>query len=291
MNIIDINKLENVVQHHGYYTAGCPICILENGDSKKCHLSVLDDGKFNCIKYSNDKEHNKQILQVAGTEIDSIPIIIKQPKIKLNQIWSPDILIKLFKDHSYWNNRGIPDEIIEPFGGGMAITNGKLKDRYVFPCYNENMEIVMLTGRWTKKEYNTLRWKHLGNKNSIYLFPHFAREDIIKNNKIIILESIADCLMLRKYKINYGIVIFGLRLSSKLMRFLIESSLNNIIISTNNDVKKNNAGNKAAEEIKNILLNFFDESKIHIILPKSKDWGESNESDIIELKEKLDKLI
>ena len=106
MNIIDIQKLENVKPQSGFVQAGCPACLEEGEDSKKCHLSVLDDGRFNCIKYTNDSSHNKRILELVGTEVDNIPIIIKQPKIVIDQIWSPEILKRLIKDHSYWNARG-----------------------------------------------------------------------------------------------------------------------------------------------------------------------------------------
>ena len=87
-----------------------------------------------------------------------------------------------------------------------------------------------------------------------------------------------------------SIVIFGLNISSKLMKFLIESNPNHIIISTNNDIEKNSAGNKAAEDMKKKLLNFFDERRIHIMLPKSKDWGESSQSDIEEFRDKINSL-
>ena len=287
MNVIDIQKLENVKPQSGYILAGCPACMEENGDSKKCHLSVLDDGRFNCIKYTKDKIHNQRILELVGTEVDNIPIRIIQPKIVTNQIWSPEILKRLIKDHSYWNARGISNEIIEPFGGGMA-SDGKLSNRYVFPCYNDKGEIVMFSGRTIGNSIP--KWKKIGSQSNVFLFPHFAYNDIIKSKKIIILESIGDCLNLRKYNINIGIVIFGLYPSSRLMRFLIETDPNHIIISTNNDELKNNAGNKASEEIKNRLLRFFSESKIEIILPKSKDWGMAKEDEILEFKNKIEKL-
>ena len=114
--------------------------------------------------------------------------------------------------------------------------------------------------------------------------------DIIKSKSVVITESIGDNLALLKHNINNSIVIFGLNLSSKTMKFLIETNLNHIIISTNNDIDKNSAGNKAAEDIKKKLLNFFDEKRIHVMLPKSKDWGCSSELDILAFKDQIDKL-
>ena len=293
MNVIDLSKLVGVKNvENNVVQAQCPCCFNDNGQDiqHQNHLRVyLDTLKFNCV-VDQSTFHNKRILELVGTEVDSLPVIIREPKIQQNIIYPKELLTKLVKDHSYWNNRGIPSEVVEPFGGGMAITVGKLQGRYVFPCYNEKNEIVMLTGRWTGEDYNSMRWKHLGNKGSIHLFPHFAREDITKSKKILLLEGPGDVLATRTHQINIGTSLFGLNISSKLMKFLIETNLNHIIISTNNDIDKNSAGNKAAEDMKKKLLNFFDEKRIHIMLPKAKDWGESSESDILTFKDQIGNL-
>ena len=291
MNIIDIQKLENVKpQFDGSIQCRCAACAESGNDKTGVHMRYWPDtNAFNCV-VDRSTSHNKRILELCGMEVDNIPIIIREPKVTTPQIWNKSCLSKLIHDYSYWNKRGIPSEIVEKFDGGLVSGEGYFKRRYVLPCFNEKMDICCFTGRKIIDNRYGPKWLHKGSKNSIYLFPHFAREHIIKERKLIILESPADCMMLMKYGINIGIIMMGLNISSKLMKFLIESNLNHIIISTNNDIDKNSAGNKAAEDIKKKLLNFFDEKRIHVMLPKSKDWGCSSELDILAFKDQIDKL-
>lgn len=288
MNIIDINKLENVVHKQGFILAACPACLEEGADSKKCHLSVLDDGRFNCIKYSNDISHNKRILELAGTETDISNIssnnIIKQPKIKLmEETWNPEILSKLIKDHSYWEKRGVPANIIEKYQGGIAIS-GKMKSRYVFPIFRENESIHGFSGRYIFDNPNIMRWKHLGMK-SRWIFPRLAEPNIINKSEVILVEGIGCVLGLDCVGINNVISLFGVNISSATISYLIQLNPKKIIIATNNE--ESCIGNKAAEKIKNILSKFFDEDKILIHLPYKKDFLEMLEKDRAEWYNKI----
>lgn len=65
---LDLSKLQNV-RHlsGGKTTARCPACAAGGGDTKGDHLVIFANGKFGCVKYPQDKAHNKAILKVAGS--------------------------------------------------------------------------------------------------------------------------------------------------------------------------------------------------------------------------------
>ena len=64
---IDLKKLENVHESGEKVTARCPACAQDGGDVKGEHLVVFKDGKFGCVAYPKDKEHNRAIFKLAGT--------------------------------------------------------------------------------------------------------------------------------------------------------------------------------------------------------------------------------
>lgn len=96
---------------------------------------------------------------------------------------------------------------------------------------------------------------------------------LLKNKKIIIVESIGDLLALWDANIKNVIVSFGLDISSQLLNFLLKIDPNEVILSFNNDEANNSAGNKAAYKAFNKLNKYFDPKQIKIILPDKKTLG------------------
>jgi len=107
-----------------------------------------------------------------------------------------------------------------------------------------------------------------------------------ETKEIFLVESIGDCLALWDAKINNVIVTFGLEVSVAILNLLLKIDPNKIYISFNNDIKKNEAGNKAAEKAKNKLLRYFDSKQIDIKLPTKKDFGEMSVQEIEQWKKK-----
>ena len=168
------------------------------------------------------------------------------------------------------------------------VSSGKMKDRYVFPIFNSKNKIVGFSGRDLMNYENSHRpkWKHIGSK-STWVYPAFLNADILlKNKKIIIVESIGDLLALWDAGIKYVIVSFGLDASSRLLNFLLKIDPNEVILSFNNDEANNSAGNKAADKTFNKLKKYFDPKQIKIILPDKKDFGEMNKKEIINWQKK-----
>ena len=209
-----------------------------------------------------------------------------KPKLKENKIYNKEMLLKLKKDHSYWVNRNISEEIIAEFDGGVADT-GKMAGRYVFPIFNNQDQIVGFSGRDILNRTEVPKWKHIGNKSS-WCFPAKKTIKEIKQSKsVIIVESVGDCLSLYQAGIKNVLVSFGLEISNSIINLMLKVDVNNIHICFNNDSEKNNAGNLAAEKAFDKIAKFFDYKQIHINLPDKKDFGEMNTEEILEWKKKI----
>lgn len=207
-----------------------------------------------------------------------------RPELKTPKTFDKDLLLKLKKDHSYWINRGVSQEALDLFLGGVA-ENGKMKNRYVFPIFNSKKEIVGFSGRDITNK-SKIKWKHLGDKID-WCYPSFLNLEEIKSKKeAILIESIGDCLALWDAGIRNTIVTFGLEISISILNLLLKVDPSKIYISFNNDQEKNNAGNVAAEKGKNKLLRYFDPRQIEIKLPDKKDFGEMSAEEILIWKKK-----
>jgi hypothetical protein len=239
------------------------------------NLSSIDDAKqYLSDKIVIDKEAPKY-----------------KPRIVERRILSQDFLKNLKKDNSYWNNRGISDDTLEVFGGGIC-NSGKMVDRYIFPVFDYREKLVGVSGRYVHKleSYSKIpKWKHIGDKFS-WNYPLKYNIKILKNLKTIILvESIGDMLSLWEAGIKNVIVIFGLNLSTSIQNTLLRLDPDRVIISLNNDQlkKTEGAGNNAAYKIERRLLTFFDRRQLKIYFPTKNDFGEMSKQEILEWAEKI----
>ena len=79
MSKLDLTRLTNIVRKAGKTVARCPACSARGGDATGNNLVVFADGRFGCVAYPKDKEHNKKILDLAGSKeagayVGSIPV-------------------------------------------------------------------------------------------------------------------------------------------------------------------------------------------------------------------------
>lgn len=234
------------------------------------------------LKLNSHEEAKKWLKEKNFTPVS---IIKDKPKIKDKKIFDKELLNKLNPDHIYWINRGVKTEVIKKFQGGVA-SGGKMKNRYVFPIFNLNKDLVGFSGRDITNQ-SKIKWKHLGDKNS-WSYPSHLNLDILNEKKeIFLIESIGDCLSLWQNDIKNTIVTFGLEISISVLNLLLRIDPNKIYIAFNNDSEKNNAGNFAAEKARNKLLRYFDRNQIDIKLPIKKDFGEMTSEEIFEWKMKI----
>jgi len=203
-----------------------------------------------------------------------------EPRVTQTKIFKNELLHKLLPDHSYWNDRGITNDTIKVFEGGVT-HSGKMAYRYVFPIFNHKKQIIGFAGRDLKPDqgqdakFFRPKWKLIGDKSK-WRFPLIVNHDLIRRSRqAILVESIGDMLSLWEHGIKNCIVTFGVSLSPDTMSLLTRLDPDRILVSFNNDSGNNNAGNKAAYGARKKLLQFFDEDQITIKLPnKYNDFNE-----------------
>lgn len=232
---------------------------------------------------------------------DEISFLVDKPtssneKIQMEDVYPESFLNKLLPHYKFYNDRGISDRILKLLRGGLA-TKGKMYQRFVFPIYNEHGQIHGFSGRDMSPKSSRPKWKHVGRKAN-WVYPAYVPQakggrvlDLIKDDFIIIVESVGDCLNLMQNGFDNVAVSFGLDISSKLCCWIIESGFKKVYISFNNDdTKQDNRGFNSA--IKNYLklLNYFDMEVLRVCLPNRNDFGDMSTEDFIKWREKLDSI-
>jgi DNA primase len=210
---------------------------------------------------------------------------IEKPLLKATKKFDIEILSKLENNQNYWLNRGVSQNILEEFKGGLAKT-GKMKNRYVFPIFNYKKDLVGFSGR-DVTNLSKIKWKHLGEKND-FVYPLFLNGEAIETQReVILVESIGDMLSLYQSGVKNILVTFGVNLSLGILNYLLKIDIKKIYISLNNDSNKNNAGNIGAEKTYSRLKRYFDDKQLKIALPTKKDFGEMNKEEILQWKSNL----
>lgn len=209
------------------------------------------------------------------------PKLQEEEKIEQKKSFPKEFLEDLLPSYGFYKNRGISEETIKAFDGGVK-TYGKMNNRFVFPIYGFDKKIIGIAGRDLFQNSERPKWKILGQKNK-FVYPfHLASKEIERQNRVILVESIGDALALYDAGIKNVLVLFGTAISKSLILFLIQMNVQDIIIATNNDPKADNPGLRAAESIKGSLFKFFRPECVRICLPEKKDFGECSKEEILE---------
>jgi hypothetical protein len=293
MATIDIDKLENKKsQSGGGWICACPACRLEGRDKTGNHLRVFPSGKYSCAINPGDREHNRTIWQLVGTDSDGIVDYhyCTEPKVEQIEYYPDSLMSKLIRNFSYWEARGITSSTMEQYEGGLAQGEGKLADRYVFALRDINSRIVGFQGRYIKeipKWSKLARWKIIGKgSKSLALFDYKrVSQEVAQTGVVILDEGIGSILALRQAGIGGALPMFGVKPSSTLLAALIALAPKKIVISTNNEAS--GIGNEAAEDCRVKLCNFFNEDMVTIRLPPQKDWLDSSEEERLAFKKEI----
>jgi hypothetical protein len=216
-----------------------------------------------------DKLGSEEFLPLRRTEIE----------LEHQKTFDKSLLVNLHDDHSYWDGRGIGKEVVSRFGGGVAV-NGRMRNRYVFPIFNERGDVVGFSGRYLYLSEFVAKWKHLGQKTG-WVYPLFSKTEIVKTRTVILVESIGDMLALYDAGIYNVLVTFGVYLGPAIIKFLLQMDVDRIVIALNDDREKKSVGNKAAAKMRQLLLNYFDERQVSINLPLKKDFGVMKRDEIL----------
>jgi hypothetical protein len=161
-----------------------------------------------------------------------------------------------------------------------------MNGRYTFPVFQSNVSenIIGYTGRALRysKGSPLPKWKHIGQRRN-WIYPlylptpqgYIFREEILKKDEVVIVESVGDSLALTENKMLNHLVTFGLGVSSKQICELVALHPSRIIIALNNDAEKEkNIGLESAIKDFIKLSDFFDISKLCIKLPPSNDLSD-----------------
>tara|TARA_Y100000593_G_scaffold25968_1_gene51666 strand:+ start:27675 stop:28595 length:921 start_codon:yes stop_codon:yes gene_type:complete len=253
--------------------------------SKQISGSLQDLVKLSLSCSSEDEALKWLKDNGASGSVDSTQI--KTAEIKEPKIFSKTSLEKMMPHHDYWVDRGVSEDTLALFGGGV-VYEGKMKNRYVFPIYDYKNNLVGVSGRDLVNDPESKRpkWKHIGDKGQ-WKYPMQVNNKIIrKAKKIIVVESIGDMLSLWEAGIKNVAVSFGLQIGLGLINYFLRIDAQKIYLAFNNDDEKNSAGNQAAEKNLNRLTRYFDQEQIEIALPDEGDFGEMSVEQILEWKSK-----
>lgn len=199
-------------------------------------------------------------------------VSLKQ-EIKIQEIFPEEIIKELEPNNEYWYGRGISEDTIKQFEGGISL-HGRFKNRQCLIIKNSKGQIIGVTGRdLTNKKI--AKWKHVGAKGN-WVWPASINSHEIQNKQsVILVESPADIISLFECGIKNVLCLFGVELHLGILNFLLKLNLNKIIIATNNEINFNGGvGNNAALKIKAKLDKYFDSHTSIIKLPPGKDFNE-----------------
>jgi hypothetical protein len=295
---LDTSKLQCVkIGPDRTIQAACPVCRLQGSDKTGVHLKIWPNGAFNCAKAGKDREHNRAIRRflkdIAGSA-DEVEFIDPSPRLEMEKVYPESMLAHLLKDHSYWLKRGAKEEVMEMLEGGVSAQDGggKLANRYVIPIRGVLGQINGFSGRILTDSTYAPKYKHLF-KSSKACWPwHLAGPQIEKTRKVVLNEGWSEFIFLAGSGITNTLSLFGLNLNSIIIKQLIATNVEKVIISTNNDPDETinrKKGKFKALEIKKTLEQFFPAENVIIRHPKS-DWGEATEDERQEFKQEIEAL-
>lgn len=206
---------------------------------------------------------------LGNPEIEIEDYAVNKYELSEHKRFDKELLVKLKKDHSYWEGRGISKDILELFNGGTTF-NGRMGYRYVFPIIDNKNDLIGFSGRRLNDNPDYPKWKILGKKSN-FVYPSWQAQ---YSKKSIIVESIGDMLSLAEIGIRHVLVAFGVEISPKIIQHLLKFDCQEIFIVMNNDNGNNFVGNLASLECKQSLLKYFDVGQVTSIIPPYKDLNE-----------------
>lgn len=220
-------------------------------------------------------------------------------KLTMEKTYDESVLERLLPHYSFYTKKDISESVLKFFKCGLA-TNGKMYNRLVFPIFNEYGKINGFAGRhvkWTEN-ISAPKWKLVGKKSGFY-YPFYMKDGdnyptkdaIEKTRRVILIESVGDCISCYNNDVKNIFVTFGVAISPKLICKIMSLDVDEIVIAFNNDDgKEKNVGLESSIKAYLKLLNHFSSDKLKICLPTRNDFGEMEKEDFEDWKNKLDSV-
>lgn len=107
--------------------------------------------------------------------------------------------------------RGFSDEIIDKFEFGYCPSNidHQLRDRIIIPIYDVYNNLVAVSSRYIEKDRLNRFWHESFDKGSYLYGLCYAKKDIIKSKKAILVEGEFDVAFLHTHGINIAVGACG----------------------------------------------------------------------------------
>ena len=280
MEIRDILEKNGYVVHdHGQHYRMRPL--YRSSDSESVLVVHKETGVFFDHKTGLSGTLKKLIKITNGNSIDE-SFVNSIDKRKINFLTKKRKKIGFCDfenvDRGFYTSRGISKKTLDHFGCGFC-KRGDYRNRIVFPVFDKKGEINGFSCRSVSDKCK-MKWIHSGHLSE-FVYPSFLNLNYIKKNQeLIFVEGIGDCLNLYEAGVKTAIVCFTCSLSNGIIKFLIENEnyIKKIFLGFDND----DAGRKASVKSKSLLESMFQFDIVEAKLYKKKDIGELNQKEILE---------
>lgn len=235
------------------FIEACDFCMEFLGidtEELKQRSSTIDRRNFIRMNESKDKEFEKLFTRESFRNKVKIP-------------------------SSYYVSRGYSKDLLDKYDVGFSVGVAGMKNRVVFPVYDENHEYVIgVVGRALNKHED--KWKNSLNFYSGNTFFNlwYAKDKIRNCGTAILVEGQGDVLRFEQAGIHNSLGVFGDRLTEKQLEILVSLGVMNVILAYDND----EAGNIANEKIKEQVKRYFNAEIAR--LPENKDVGDLEDSEV-----------
>lgn len=139
-----------------------------------------------------------------------------------------------------WIDEGISPEIMKKY----KVRIDTVKNRIVYPVYDNDGNLIGVKGRTRFRNYKLMGLQKYQNYQKIGTCDYFAgmvenRENIIKQNQVIIFEGIKSGMKAEQWGYNYWLSSETSNLNDAQIKILVGLKVRDIIIAYDNDVPMN----------------------------------------------------
>lgn len=178
-----------------------------------------------------------------------------------------DALIKICKEHN------IPDKLLEKAGLVIPKKEGnayydRFRNRVIFPILDTRKDVIGFGGRTlddTTPKYLNSPETVLFNKSNVLYGIDIAKNAILKQHRVILMEGYTDVIMAHQHGIEWSVAVLGTAISKHHLRHL-RQYCNQVILLLDSDI----AGRKSSDRSLDIFVEEEFDVKI-AQLPKDYD--------------------
>jgi hypothetical protein len=246
----DLGKVINQlgIRNHfcgDYWQCTCPVHPSDNYNS----MTVWKNGIWKCWTSDCNEKHGNRfedLVKALGVnpedllkgiqfdrEYNEEEVDIELPVINITR---EQIRSRLKIPSEYYLYRGFSAETLDKFDVGDCHSK-EMKDRAVFPIYNQDYNLVGCAGRSLLNKSYVPKWKFSKNFRSgaTFFSINHAYESILRTGTAVLVEGMSDAMRLQEYGIQNAIGCLGAKLSRGQVKLLNSMGVTNIVIALDPD--------------------------------------------------------